>query len=82
MHAGYFFAALDSFFHLLTFEFESSPGTQLVVEGLGQVKPATAITYVPGEGRVIPCFGNVCFEPIATARDFSAFLRNKAYLQK
>ncbi len=81
VHAGYFFTALDAFFHLLTLECEAAPDSTLGMEALAQVKPHTAISYSAGRGRVIPCFGTVCFEPIDNVRDFLSFVREKRYLR-
>ncbi len=82
VHAGYFFTALDAFFHLLTLECEAPPDSALGLEVLGQVKPHTAISYGTGRERVIPCFGTTCFEPIDSARDFLFFIQQKRYLQR
>jgi uncharacterized protein YyaL (SSP411 family) len=80
VHAGYFFTALDAFFHLLTFECEAPPDSTLGSEVLAQVKPHAVISYSAGPGRVIPCFGTVCHAPIDNAADFLSFVHQKRYL--
>jgi hypothetical protein len=82
VHAGYFFSALDSYYHILRLDFEALPGSDLVKTGIGQVKPYTAVGYGPGIGRVIPCFGSTCFEPIDSANELQRFLLTKPYLTK
>lgn len=81
VHAGYFFTALDAFFHLLTLECEAAPDSTLGSEVQALVKPHTAVSYAAGPGRVIPCFGTTCFEPIGNAADFLTFVQQKRYLQ-
>ncbi len=82
VHAGYFFAALDAFFHMLTLECDAEPGSSIGRKALAHVKPYTVIGYATGVGGVIPCFGSVCFQPIANARDLGAFLHDKRYLRR
>lgn len=81
LHAGYFFAALDAYYHILRLDFESLPGTDLVNAGLTFLKPYTAVAYGPGIGRVIPCFGATCFEPIDDPQALTQFLRTRPYLK-
>ncbi|OPY67348.1 MAG: hypothetical protein A4E57_02347 [Syntrophorhabdaceae bacterium PtaU1.Bin034] len=81
VHAGYFFAALDAFYHMLSIEFEDRPGSELVETALARVKPYTAASYGPGSGRVLACYGNVCYQPIEKLSDLEDFLKKKPYLQ-
>jgi hypothetical protein len=76
VHAGSFFAALDAFYHLTSLEFEGAVPADLSLEGLSLVMPFAAISYRPGVGRIIPCRGTTCFDPISDVSLFKDFIKN------
>jgi len=80
VHAGYFFAALDVFYHLLSLEVEGTTRTELMETCLASVMPYTAISHSPGEGRIVPCFGSVCYDPLLEANHARDFLEKRPYL--
>jgi uncharacterized protein YyaL (SSP411 family) len=80
VHGGYFFASLDAFHHLLTLDIEGH-AEALNAKALALLKPYTAVVHHEGPGRVIPCSGAVCYEPIADVAGFDAFLDGKPYLR-
>ena len=79
VHGGYFFAALDAFYHLISLDFEGRPDA-LIEEGLAIPKPFSAVGYRPGRGRLIPCLGTVCYDPIETTHQLKAFFEEKPFL--
>jgi hypothetical protein len=80
VHAGYFFAALDAFYHLLSLEVEGATRPELTATCLASVMPYTAISHSPGEGRIVPCFGSVCYDPLLDADHARDFLEKRPYL--
>ena len=79
-HAGYFFAALDAFYHLLSLEVEGTVRPELMEACLASVMPYTALSRTPGEGRIVPCFGSVCYDPLLDADHARDFLEKRPYL--
>ncbi len=81
LHAGYYFCAMDAFFHTLKLDISAQPMSPLVMEALRAFYPYTAIRYGGDGGNIIPCVGSTCYDPIDTAdglkRFFKIFLTEK-----
>jgi uncharacterized protein YyaL (SSP411 family) len=64
-HAGAYFASLDASFRMLklTVEAPAESGLARAARAVAG-KAYTAVVYGEDRGRVIPCKGTVCFEPV------------------
>ncbi len=62
--AGYYFCALDAYFNSVKLTLDTSPESKLTDTAVSVFSPYMCIVYGEDKGRVIPCIGNVCYEPI------------------
>lgn len=79
IHSGYYFCALDAYFNMLKLTLQTSPNSELTEITLSSFGPYMSIIYGEDKGSVIPCFQNVCYEPINRAdilKDF--FIKYKS----
>lgn len=67
LHAGYYFCAVDAFFHALKFDISVPPASPLAAEALREFYPYTVIRYGGDSGNIIPCVGSTCYDPIDNA---------------
>lgn len=74
LHAGYYFCAMDAFFHTLKLDINAQPTSPLAMEALKEFYPYTAIRYGGDENRIIPCIGSTCYEPIDSADGLRKFI--------
>jgi uncharacterized protein YyaL (SSP411 family) len=66
VHAGAFFMSLDASFRMLKLTVEAPPDGELARAARAiSGKTYTAIVYGEDHGRVVPCKGTTCFEPIS-----------------
>lgn len=75
VHAGYYFCAMDAFFHMLKLDINAQPTSPLAKEALREFYPYTAIRYGGDNNHIIPCDGSTCYEPIDTADGLKKFLQ-------
>ena len=69
VHAGSYFCSFDASFRMLELTVEAKPDSDLARASRAfSGSQYTAIVYGEDKGRVIPCKGNVCFEPITDPR--------------
>ena len=80
VHAGYFFASLDAFYHLLSLDVGAEAAPELIDACLASIMPYTALSRTPKEASVVPCFGTVCFDPIDDAAQARDFLETRPYV--
>jgi uncharacterized protein YyaL (SSP411 family) len=64
IHAGAYYGGLDAWFHLLTLTVEAHPESMLARAARTCAVTYTVIRYGGDQGRVIPCMGTLCGEPI------------------
>jgi uncharacterized protein YyaL (SSP411 family) len=65
-HAGAYFASLDASFRMMKLTVEAPPESELARAARAVAgKAYIAIVYGDDHGRVIPCKGNTCFEPVS-----------------
>jgi uncharacterized protein len=76
LHAGFFYCAMDAYYHMLKLFVEAAPGSELAGTALSTSYPYKGIVYGKDTGTVIPCLGNVCQEPINNTSDLRDFLNN------
>jgi uncharacterized protein len=77
-HAGAYFASLDASFRMLKLTVEAPPESKLAKASRALAgKTYTAIVYGDDHGRVVPCKGAACFEPVYKPDDLGDLLRLK-----
>jgi len=82
IHSGYYFCAMDAYFHILKLTMETSPTSELTEAVFSTFIPYVSIVYGKDNGRVIPCLRDVCYEPIERPDKLSAFLKEEETLRK
>ena len=73
---GYYFCAVDAYFHMLKLTLQVSPASRLTETALSSFSPYLSIVYGEDKGDVIPCVRDVCYEPINNPEDLKDFLKN------
>lgn len=76
LHAGFFYCAMDAFYHMLKLSVEAAPGSELAETALSTSYPYKGIVYGKDTGTVIPCLGKVCHKPINNTSGLRDFLKN------
>jgi uncharacterized protein YyaL (SSP411 family) len=79
---GYYFCAVDAYFHMLKLTLQVSPTSGLTETALSSFSPYLTVLYDEDKGNVIPCVRDVCYEPINKPEDLKDFLKNLAKLFK
>jgi uncharacterized protein YyaL (SSP411 family) len=80
IHSGYYFCALDAYFNMLKLSLQTSPNSELTGITLSSFSPYMSIIYGEDKGSIIPCFQNVCYEPIDRADTLKDFFIKHKYL--
>lgn len=75
LHGGYYFCAMDAFFHMLKLDISTQPMSHLATEALKGFYPYTTIRYSGDSGYIIPCLGNTCYDPIDNADSLRKFFQ-------
>jgi uncharacterized protein len=73
IHTGYYYAAMDAYFNMLTMTLQTPLQSELAETALSGFHPYQCIVYGEDTGSVMPCVGKACYEPItdpARLRDF------------
>jgi uncharacterized protein YyaL (SSP411 family) len=76
IHTGYYFSAMDAYFNMMKLMIEALPEKELTDTALSFSVPYMSIVYGENRGRIIPCFKNVCHEPIDRPDILKDFLMN------
>jgi uncharacterized protein YyaL (SSP411 family) len=76
IHTGYYFSAMDAYFNMMKLTIEALPESELSDIALSFSVPYMSIGYGENRGRIIPCFKNVCHEPINRPDILKDFLIN------
>ena len=77
---GYFFCAVDAYFHMLKLTLQVSPTSGMTETAVSSFSPYLSIVYGEDKGDVIPCVRDVCYEPINNSENLKDFLKNLARL--
>ena len=80
IHSGYYFCAMDAYFHMLKFTVQASPMSGIAKATLSSFYPCLAILYGEDRGYAIPCLKDKCFTPIDQPEGIKEFLRNQQEL--
>lgn len=73
---------MDAYFNMLKLNIEALPESNLADIVFSAPIPYMSIVYGENRGRVIPCFNNICYEPIERCDILKKFLNNFLYLKK
>jgi uncharacterized protein YyaL (SSP411 family) len=76
--SGYYCASLDSFFHSLRLDIQTSD-RNMVDSTLSVLSPFTSIVHGVDKGYIIPCMKGVCFEPIHNVQGLRDFLEDRKF---
>jgi hypothetical protein len=74
IHAGYYFAALDAYYHMLKLAVQADPTNKLAQAARMTFHPYKTLIYEDGAGKIIPCIQDRCYEPIETEEALKDFL--------
>lgn len=77
IHAGYYFSSLDAFYHHLTLSLNVGPGSVLSRTAISLSGPYSDIIYGQDKGYVVPCIGEVCYNPIDSPKALKDFINNR-----
>jgi uncharacterized protein YyaL (SSP411 family) len=77
IHAGYYFSALDAYYHHLKLTLHARPESALSGTAVSLFIPYADITYGEDKGYVIPCIGDVCYNPINNPDALKDFINQK-----
>jgi uncharacterized protein len=76
IHAGYYFCAMDAYFHMLKLTVQAAPTHALAETARSTSYPYVSYVYqADKEGCIIPCLREVCYEHVKSPEDFQDFLR-------
>ncbi|MBA4418663.1 MAG: thioredoxin domain-containing protein [Syntrophus sp. (in: bacteria)] len=73
IHGGYYFSALDGFFHMVELTLNTSSRSDLSKTALALFHPYKAVRYGEDKGNVMACYKNICHEPFTIPSDIKAF---------
>jgi hypothetical protein len=77
IHAGYYFCALDAYFHMLKLTLYTLPLDPLAEAARSLFYPYVSYVYGEDQGKIIPCLRDVCYEPVGNPEDLLDFFRNQ-----
>ena len=75
IHAGTYAGALEAWSRTLKLTIEAPVDSGLGRAALRLVGPATVIVHGEDRGRIIPCMGETCFEPVTSAEGLQHYAR-------
>jgi uncharacterized protein len=77
IHSAYYFTALDASFNMLKLTVQTPPDSELAKSVLSFFCPYKTLVFEDDNGRIIPCIGNACFEPITDPAGLENFIEIK-----
>jgi uncharacterized protein YyaL (SSP411 family) len=82
IHSGYYFCAMDAYFNMFKLTLQTTPVSELAEAALSSLNPFMSIVYGEDKGCVIPCFKDVCYEPINSPEGLRDFFKELTIFQK
>ena len=79
LHAGYYFSALDAYYHHLTLTLHTGPESVLSRTAVSLRVPYSDIIYGRNKGYVVPCMEDVCYNPIDNPEALKDFIDNRRH---
>jgi hypothetical protein len=77
LHAGYYFCALDAYFQMLKLTLPTTSSNPLAKTARTLFYPYVSYVYGEDNGCIIPCFRDVCYEPVRSPEGLRDFFRNQ-----
>ncbi len=75
IHSGYYYCAVDAFYHMIKLNLETSPSGDLAAIARVIFHPYISMAYGEDKGCVTPCKRGSCFDPICTPEGLRDFLK-------
>jgi uncharacterized protein YyaL (SSP411 family) len=77
IHSAHYLAALDANFNMLRLTMQTLPDSKLAKSALSVFHPYKSVVFADDNGRILPCIGNACFEPITDPAGLENFIEIK-----
>lgn len=77
IHSAHYFTALDASFNMLKLTMQTLPDSELAKSAFSVFRPYKSVVFEDDNGRIIPCIGNTCFEPITDHAGLENFIEIK-----
>ncbi|MEW6714963.1 MAG: thioredoxin domain-containing protein, partial [Nitrospirota bacterium] len=77
IHSAHYFTALDASFNMLKLTMQTLPDSEPAKSALSVFHPYKSVVFEDDNGRIIPCIGNTCFEPITDPAGLEDFMEIK-----
>ena len=74
VHGAYYFCGLEAFFRMLKLDVCAKPESDLARPARALYYPYSSIHYGDDEGRITPCIGNTCYEPVRNMSELKTLL--------
>jgi hypothetical protein len=81
IHAGSYFCALDEYFQMLKLTIRLTPDHPLAETARMLFYPYVSYAYEADQGFIVPCFRNVCYEPVRSPEGLRDFFRNQLKIE-
>ncbi len=81
IHAGYYFCAMDAYFHMLKLTVQTTPTHALAEATRSLFYPYVSYVYEADKGCIIPCLRDVCFEPVKSPEGLQDFFRKQLKIE-
>ncbi len=79
IHAGYYFSALDAYYHNVTLTLHTRTESVLSHTAVSLPVPYSDIIYSQDKGYVVPCIGDVCYNPIDNPEALKDCISNRRH---
>ena len=81
IHAGYYFCAMDAYFHMLKLTVQVAPTYALAETARALFYPYVSYVYEGDKGCIIPCLRDVCYEPVKSPEGLRDFFRKQLNIE-
>lgn len=78
IHSANYFTALDASSNMLKLTMQARPESELVRSALSIFYPYKSVLFGSDEGRIIPCIGNTCFDPVTDIDGLTSLIETKS----
>lgn len=79
IHSAHYLTAIDAFSNMLKLTVQALPDSDLAITALSVFYPYKSVVFEADDGRVIPCIGNTCFDPITEVSGLADFIETKYF---
>lgn len=81
IHAGYYFCAMDAYFHMLKLTVRAAPADTLAETARSLFYPYVSYVYEADTGCIIPCLRDICYEPVKSPEGMQDFFRKQLKIE-